>query len=626
MRWHLFSRHYSSQEKVVEKISKLGAKAIGPLVYKRAFTINKNIWEISREALKKIIKENPELVPLLCEQVANTLVYYDPVNLSSPSLLYENVPSLGTVPLDIAKKLSALISDANDIDIIDQIIADYSPLSHEVLREVDITTGTESFGGVTTVYEYTFDKLEALADDQLELNRVFLEKKKKQYSVEMQKRPHSYFHVVILPGLMSILLVPVVFNILAWAWHNPIKAILLISVIGAIKLIHKEVKGGKTNKLDSRKTSEHSGKTDNMLSKDSYPEALSVDSGDSQKLSKENDDKNDAQNVTTINELENVIDKDLDAEKTENLTQLFEVVESAINNRRTAVVNKANDLIGYLDKHTTHYRGLKKIEENTATAEIVEQVKEVIDVFIEVEDLLGGASEETLKFDKELLDELDYLRNNLDQLEADSVIAGIILLARKAEREGQNLIIGLETDWIPGYEKGSLQYNAMSPLIKEIDSLGKTFEELGLENVVIVHSAKDTLASDVFWKADETGTKLENVVVLGARDTINSAGFEVLRSTGKERRAFLAGIDTAEIMKAYAENGEAFNKQLGIEIVKMLSLAIELAGGKQIPDLPIILEYDAVLRMVIFLPRAEPVEYNDLIKCYKKKRLALQSA
>ena len=60
--------------------------------------------------------------------------------------------------------------------------------------------------------------------------------------------------------------------------------------------------------------------------------------------------------------------------------------------------------------------------------------------------------------------------------------------------------------------------------------------------------------------------------------------------------------------------------------MEMLSLTLDLALGKEAPNLPIIVTYDKSLRMVIFLPKPEPVDYQDLQNFYRLKKLALQSA
>ncbi|RKY40640.1 MAG: hypothetical protein DRP85_08220, partial [Candidatus Makaraimicrobium thalassicum] len=123
-------------------------------------------------------------------------------------------------------------------------------------------------------------------------------------------------------------------------------------------------------------------------------------------------------------------------------------------------------------------------------------------------------------------------------------------------------------------------------------------------------------------EADRTSTKLSNVVVLASNDTINAERFKRLRSTREEKRAFLAGIDPTELNKTLSSDSEINI----IQIIEMISIALELAMGKDAPDLPVIVSYDKTLRIVIFLPKAEPLEYEELKQLYKMRRLALQAA
>ena len=61
----------------------------------------------------------------------------------------------------------------------------------------------------------------------------------------------------------------------------------------------------------------------------------------------------------------------------------------------------------------------------------------------------------------------------------------------------------------------------------------------------------------------------------------------------------------------------------------MLSITLELAIGKkpqELSQLPIIKSYDPETRVVIFLPKVEPVKYNDLKKEYEAEAKALEAA
>ena len=149
------------------------------------------------------------------------------------------------------------------------------------------------------------------------------------------------------------------------------------------------------------------------------------------------------------------------------------------------------------------------------------------------------------------------------QLEAEGGMASVIMLARKAKREDQKLLIGLETDWIPGLDKKrSLQSSAIYALIKEIRTMGDALRSMGLDNVEVISGSGNDLAGIILDRADKTHTSLHNVVVMASKDTINSENFSRLRSADELNRPFLAGIDPTDLVKLYTEFGESSSHQL----------------------------------------------------------------
>ncbi len=217
-----------------------------------------------------------------------------------------------------------------------------------------------------------------------------------------------------------------------------------------------------------------------------------------------------------------------------------------------------------------------------------------------------------------------YEKNVLDK---GNAIASLIVLARKAQRENQRLIIGIETDWIPGTcDKGRLQRDAISPLIRAIEDIGRSLRDMGINNVSILHESADALAGAMLKEAEATVTSMKNMVAMASTDTINSEGFKVFRDADDNNRPFLAGINATELVKAYAEFGETTGKQLYIRLTEMLYIALELASGKDIPQLPAITFYDKQKRIVIFLPKAEPLEYELLREKYNADLGVLRAA
>ncbi len=285
-------------------------------------------------------------------------------------------------------------------------------------------------------------------------------------------------------------------------------------------------------------------------------------------------------------------------------TELFDIVESVIMGKRAEYMTAANKLI--------------KIDENMATAGIRESVKMAMDAVDKID---------KEKVSSEIKSSIELLRKNLDQFEADGAVGSLIVLARNAKRENQKLLIGLETDWIPGLNvKNSLQHQAISALMKEMDDIGKALESMGLDNVVVIRGNGENLANSILREADSSHTSLHNVVVMASASTINSEAFSRLKNAPDNDRPFLAGIDPAELIKLYSEYGEATTKQLYIKLTELLYMTLEIAAGKEPPETPTVISYDKKMRILILLPKATLVDYEKLKNAYKSEAAALQAA
>ena len=301
-------------------------------------------------------------------------------------------------------------------------------------------------------------------------------------------------------------------------------------------------------------------------------------------------------------------------------TQLFDLVENALNNERAVFIGEGNKLIRSLiaTTGTEALAGIGILDKNMATAKISQRIERTIAAInsLDKEDVTP-----------EVRGTIELLKKNIRQFEADGGVSSMIVLARNAKREGQKLIIGLETIWIPGINvENSLQRQAITALEREIDGIAEALQSMGLDNVEIIRGSGEKLASDLLSEADKTHTKLHNIVVMASTNTINSDSFASLRNADESDRPFLAGIDPTELVKLYAEFGESVSKQLYIRLAGLLYMTLELAAGKEPPQTPMIASYDRKLRIVIFLPRAEPMDYETLKNNYKAEKTALQAA
>ena len=275
------------------------------------------------------------------------------------------------------------------------------------------------------------------------------------------------------------------------------------------------------------------------------------------------------------------------------------------------MVEAGNRVVEYLKQSDTI--SMDDVERGMPTAELVERLSTTVK--IAVESGRDGLPEEIKAAVKAIED-------NIDRIEGDSIIAALIIMARSAGRAGQEIIIGLETEWIPENNRGTLQHTAINPLMRELESLGDILRDLGLTNVKVIHRSSTELAAEVIREAEESSTSLSNVLVLAGVDTINMPEFDQLRSSKGKEKAFLAGVDPSELEVSSSSDIE-INV---IHIIRMLSIAMELAMGKNVQDLSTRALYDENTRTVIFLPKPEPLEYGQLKEFYNISKIALMAA
>jgi hypothetical protein len=55
-------------------------------------------------------------------------------------------------------------------------------------------------------------------------------------------------------------------------------------------------------------------------------------------------------------------------------------------------------------------------------------------------------------------------------------------------------------------------------------------------------------------------------------------------------------------------------------------MTLELAAGKEPPQSPIIVSYDKKMRILMLLPKADPMDYETLKNNYAAEKTALQAA
>lgn len=301
-------------------------------------------------------------------------------------------------------------------------------------------------------------------------------------------------------------------------------------------------------------------------------------------------------------------------------TELFDIIESVVTSKRAEYMTAANKLIGSLAANTAEEStpGITPIDENMATAGIRESVERAIEAIDKIDQE---------KVAPETRAAIELLKKNLSQFEADGAVGSLIILARNAKRENQELIIGLETDWMPGSNiKNSFQSQAIAALMKEIGAIGEALESMGLNNVKIVRGSGSQLAGAIMQRADDSHTDMRNIIIMASKDTVYSDSFAIFRNAKEGNRPFLTSIDPKELVEAYEKYGESLSKQLRIKLTALLYMTIEVAQGKKPPEVPWI-KYNSVMRMLeLELPAAELIDYDALKETYKAEKAVLHAA
>ncbi len=318
----------------------------------------------------------------------------------------------------------------------------------------------------------------------------------------------------------------------------------------------------------------------------------------------------------------------LDAEA-EEVAKAYKSVEK-INNRMSVVVAASNNIVKYLGSEKIIFNSLSKWRINRDSTAF--EIKKRLEMLLREVDNIGVVP-------REIADDVRTIREGgiegikdkgINDLEIDGLCSASVTLARRAKRDksrsekGQRIIIGLGKSGLPRYKRGEDQHSILNPRMKRIkDFFEKEIKDLGLDNVDFVFEDSNILAQKLMKMADESDTDYSNIIILDSEAAIDAIlgneKFEALRSTKKNKGAFFGSMDMSELNKAEKLKSD---EECFIPILEMLSISLELAVGKGIPfeSLPsMVTYYDAVKRIVKFLPKMDPMEYQLLKEKYYRK-------
>lgn len=301
-----------------------------------------------------------------------------------------------------------------------------------------------------------------------------------------------------------------------------------------------------------------------------------------------------------------------------NLEYLLKDIAEKSGGTGHKFISAVNSLTIFLTERGVIKEGEDRLllEDESAAAEVVNRLLFMISLFNKID-------RRNLPID--IIATINLLQEKLNTFIASNIYSAIITLARKAKDENQNLIIGIEMDWVPGYNREDpLTHNIIGHLIFEIRSIEDRLRAMGIDNVKLVYDKKENLADSVLAKAAEMNTMLKNVLVIASRNAVESSVFDRLRSAEGEARAFLTAIDPVQLNEFYITNKFTL-RTLDIKITEMLSIALEAMVGKELNNIPMVASFDKVHRVLILVPKAEPHGYQKMRDKYRAERIACKT-
>ncbi|MFH1664780.1 MAG: hypothetical protein ABIA77_01390 [Candidatus Omnitrophota bacterium] len=188
-------------------------------------------------------------------------------------------------------------------------------------------------------------------------------------------------------------------------------------------------------------------------------------------------------------------------------------------------------------------------------------------------------------------------------------LRSVFLQAYESAQRDENVIIGIDTTWIPDMQKAAIQ-----GLLNRLSYLSR---RQGLGNIQIYRRQGTALATVLLKEAEKAGTPLSNVLILGDSKVLDSDTFSPLKNPhdGKQG-AFFAKVILPD----------GFTETSYVQLLEMLTIAMKLAfgGSFRTDSLPVDITEDG-RRCFIFTPRATSL-VEDLKTIYDNQKTAITAA
>ncbi len=179
-------------------------------------------------------------------------------------------------------------------------------------------------------------------------------------------------------------------------------------------------------------------------------------------------------------------------------------------------------------------------------------------------------------------------------------------------REDRPFIIALGTSWIKGYERNTNERSFRYLQGKDLNELITSMRSYcGSKGMPFIVDDDDKLLDNINRERAKKGMANAKVIVLAGENTVKSDEFTPLRND--EKNAFVVGV-----------NGQELTTDSYIRLMEMLTMALRLSAGIEISldNAHITITKDNERHLYIFLPHAEPMDYERLKVIYEVQKFA----
>jgi len=307
---------------------------------------------------------------------------------------------------------------------------------------------------------------------------------------------------------------------------------------------------------------------------------------------------------------------------------IVEIIEK--NNMKGAVVNNALMIAQYLEELGIVDGADDKIKQIGETSN-PELLRKSVDYLTKILNSLTVYPLETWEDKKDIPLEIrkavTSLKEYIGLLEIETLLGTIIRTSKEYKNKNEMLYFALELEWA----KKEILSSGVNDLVNGLKKVFVVLREKGLENLAFIEGSSDSLVSKILKEMEgENGEKekisdFSNLVILASSETIQQKIKPVFGAEeGKRKGAFMAAVDLSKINNEDLEGYNYFCSQ----IVRMIYITLELATGATIPLTKsggLNFKYNLQDRSVLFWPRPEPYDHDELVLLNKLKSRFLSS-